>query len=229
MAKGDHLMVSFGIYQHHAIDMGDGYAIQYGSGELLPQNNEVTIVTYETLTAKGDVVTLDIAAKFSADEIIARATSRIGEQNYSLLGNNCEHFVNWCRTGQADSRQVNRTMQRLASCAAKLSLKSAANPISRRMAATVGRRLAKPPTPLYLLADVAQLGAEIVASNKGTDAETAQQIGMATGLGTSMGVGLVTSGPLGAIAGAGLWAFGEIAGRSIANATQSRDTTQPPA
>ena len=44
MAKGDHLMVSFGIYQHHAIDIGDGRVIQYGSGELPPRNNEVTII-----------------------------------------------------------------------------------------------------------------------------------------------------------------------------------------
>ena len=225
MAKGDHLMVSFGIYQHHAIDMGDGRVIQYGSGELPPRNNEVTIESYETLAAKGDIVTLDVAANFSADEVIARATSRIGEKNYSLLGNNCEHFVNWCRTGQADSRQVDRTMQRIASCAAKLSSKSAAKFISHRMASAASKRLPKPSTPLFLLADVAQLGAEIVASNKGANAETAEQVGMATGLGTSVGVGLVTAGPLGAVAGAGLWAFGEIAGRNIVKATQSSDTT----
>lgn len=225
MAKGDHLMVSFGIYQHHAIDMGDGRVIQYGSGELPPRNNEVTIESYETLAAKGDIVTLDVAANFSADEIIARATSRIGEKNYSLLGNNCEHFVNWCRTGQADSRQVDRTMQRIASCAAKLSSKSAVKFISHRMASAASKRLPKPSTPLFLLADVAQLGAEIVASNKGANAETAEQVGMATGLGTSVGVGLVTAGPLGAVAGAGLWAFGEIAGRNIVKAAQSSDTT----
>jgi len=212
MAKGDHLMVSFGIYQHHAIDMGDGRVIQYGSGELPPRNNEVTIESHETLAAKGNVVTLDVAA-------------RIGEKNYSLLGNNCEHFVNWCRTGQADSRQVDRTMQRIASCAAKLSSKSTAKFISHRMASAASKRLPKPSTPLFLLADVAQLGAEIVASNKGANAETAEQVGMATGLGTSVGVGLVTAGPLGAVAGAGLWAFGEIAGRNIVKAAQSSDTT----
>lgn len=75
-------------------------------------------------------------------------------------------------------------------------------------------------TPLFLLADAAQLGAEIVASNRGADAETSEQVGMATGLGASVGIGLVTAGPLGAVAGAGLWAFGEIAGRGVVKAVQ---------
>ena len=32
--------------------------------------------------------------------------SRIGEQNYNLLFNNCEHFANWCKTGRHRSGQV---------------------------------------------------------------------------------------------------------------------------
>ena len=35
-----------------------------------------------------------------------RAESRIGEHRYSLTGNNCEHFANWCATGVAISHQV---------------------------------------------------------------------------------------------------------------------------
>lgn len=70
MAKGDHLMVSYGTYQHHAIDMGDGRVIQYGGGELLGINNEVAIVAYEVLESVGDVFVLDGAVGFSADEII---------------------------------------------------------------------------------------------------------------------------------------------------------------
>ena len=220
MAKGDHLIVSCGTYQHHAIDMGDGCIIQYGGGELSATNNKVAIASYETLSSTGEVFVLDGPVNFSADEIVERAISRIGEKNYSLLGNNCEHFVNWCRTGQADSRQVDRTMRRLASCAAKLSTKSTAKLISQRLGAVAGKRLTKPTTPLFLLADAAQLGAEIVASNRGADAETSEKVGMATGLSTSVGIGLVTAGPLGAIAGAGIWAFGEIAGRGIMKTTQ---------
>jgi hypothetical protein len=35
-----------------------------------------------------------------------RAASRIGERRYSLSGNDCEHFANWCATGVAISYQV---------------------------------------------------------------------------------------------------------------------------
>ena len=219
MAKGDHLMVSCGTYQHHAIDMGDGRVIQYGGGEL-SANNEVAIVPYETLASIGEVFVLDGPVSFSADEVIERAISRIGEKDYSFLNNNCEHFVNWCRTGRADSGQVDRTIRRLASCAAKLSSKSTAKFVSQRLGSAAGKRLTKGSAPLFLLADAAQLGAEIVASNHGADAETSEQVGMATGLSASVGIGLVTAGPLGAVTGAGLWDFGDLAGRGIVKAVQ---------
>jgi hypothetical protein len=32
--------------------------------------------------------------------------SRLGEQNYNLLFNNCEHFAHWCKTGRHRSEQV---------------------------------------------------------------------------------------------------------------------------
>ena len=220
MAKGDHLIVSFKAYQHHAIDMGDGRVIQYGGGGLSMCDNEVAICDYEFLAAKGKVFVLTGATNFSPDEIVERAQSRIGEKNYSLLGNNCEHFVNWCRTGRAESRQVNRTMQRIAACAAKLSSKSRARLASRKLASTVSKRFAKPPSPLFILADAAQLGAEIIASNRGANADTSEKIGMATGFSTSVGIGLVTAGPVGAVAGASLWGLGEVAGRSIFKTTK---------
>lgn len=222
MAKGDHLTVSFGVYQHHAIDLGDGRVIQYGGGESLMRDNEVSIASYESLAAKGEVFVVAGAVCFSPDEIIDRAKSRIGEKKYSVRENNCEHFVNWCRTGQAKSRQVDRTIERIASCAAKIASKSSAKFVSQRLASTAGKRLAKP-TPLFLLADAAQLGAEILASNRGANTETSEKIGRATGLSASVGIGLATAGPAGAIAGAGLWGLGEIAGRRIIKATQPNE------
>ena len=43
---------------------------------------------------------------FSPQETIDRARSKLGEQGYSLLLNNCEHFAFWCKTGVAKSSQV---------------------------------------------------------------------------------------------------------------------------
>ena len=122
MAKGDHLTVSFRAYQHHAIDMGDGRVIQYGGGDLSMRDNEVAITDYESLAAKGKLFVLNGPSNFSPDEIVERAISRIGEKNYSLLGNNCEHFVNWCRTGSSrkSTSQPNDAAYRFVCCEAKL-------------------------------------------------------------------------------------------------------------
>ena len=43
---------------------------------------------------------------FSAEETIKRAKSRIGETEYNLITNNCEHFAMWCKTGVSESSQV---------------------------------------------------------------------------------------------------------------------------
>lgn len=45
--------------------------------------------------------------RYSPDETAQRAISKIGEDNYSVLNNNCEHFAIWCKTGIHESHQVN--------------------------------------------------------------------------------------------------------------------------
>ena len=43
---------------------------------------------------------------YSAKETVERAKSRIGETQYNLAFNNCEHFALWCKTGLKESSQV---------------------------------------------------------------------------------------------------------------------------
>jgi len=40
------------------------------------------------------------------EESLERARSRVGEKRYSVVLNNCEHFVNWSKTGTAESHQT---------------------------------------------------------------------------------------------------------------------------
>jgi Lecithin retinol acyltransferase len=47
-----------------------------------------------------------VAPKFEEREVVRRARSRIGEDNYRLLTNNCEHFCEWCLHGEHRSYQV---------------------------------------------------------------------------------------------------------------------------
>ena len=43
---------------------------------------------------------------FSSEQTILNAKSKLGERNYHLFHNNCEHFATWCKTGIPFSFQV---------------------------------------------------------------------------------------------------------------------------
>lgn len=43
---------------------------------------------------------------YDSEEIVRRAKSQVGEQDYNLLSNNCEHFSTWCRNGVKSSKEV---------------------------------------------------------------------------------------------------------------------------
>jgi hypothetical protein len=43
---------------------------------------------------------------FHGREIVRRARSRLGECQYDLLSNNCEHFCSWCELAEPRSLQV---------------------------------------------------------------------------------------------------------------------------
>lgn len=50
---------------------------------------------------------------YSQKETVERALSRLGEENYNLFSNNCEHFAIWCKTGVSRSYQVNKAVDLL--------------------------------------------------------------------------------------------------------------------
>src|ERR1700722_16133228 len=58
--------------------------------------------------ARGQLVWVrsDALSDFDVREVICRTRSRVGEDRYRLLTNNCEHFCEWCLHGAARSFQV---------------------------------------------------------------------------------------------------------------------------
>lgn len=58
---------------------------------------------------------------YSAKDTIARALSRLGESQYNLVTNNCEHFAIWCKTGMGQSYQVKNVINLLGVCCEILS------------------------------------------------------------------------------------------------------------
>ena len=104
MPAAAHLQVprQHGLFLHHGIDLGDGSVAHYLEGrEILrsplaefSRGEPVCEVPYPAASCSPVGVTL------------RRAMGRLGEQNYNLLFNNCEHFAHWCKTGRHRSAQV---------------------------------------------------------------------------------------------------------------------------
>ena len=108
MATADHLQVPrrHGLFNHHGIDLGDGSVAHYLEGREILRS---PISEF----SQGEVVSvLNHANASPAGVTLRRAMGRLGEQNYNLLFNNCEHFATWCKTGRHRSGQVDSVIDR---------------------------------------------------------------------------------------------------------------------
>lgn len=109
MAKGDCVYVyrNFGqlsgFYKHYGIDCGDGTIIHYRK-----PSETIERTSWATFSRGNPVYVAEYSDGFSyiSDAVVERAESRIGEKEYNLIANNCEHFANWCKTGMSHSQQV---------------------------------------------------------------------------------------------------------------------------
>jgi hypothetical protein len=94
-------------YAHHGIYSGNGMVIHYAGFAKSLHRGPVEEVSLAQFAGGHDVtVRQSPAARFAGPEAVRRARSRLGEDRYRLLTNNCEHFVSWCLFGEARSHQV---------------------------------------------------------------------------------------------------------------------------
>jgi hypothetical protein len=96
-------------YVHHGICVGDGRVVHYAglSGRL--RRGPIQEVSLDEFTGAGGIwFELPTLAVFDAAEVVRRARSRLGEDHYRLLTNNCEHFCYWCLRGEPRSYQIER-------------------------------------------------------------------------------------------------------------------------
>lgn len=111
-AIGSHLKVARLGYFHHGIYIGNGQVIHYAGFCDTFKSAPVTCVSLSQFQGSADKILIvqhdSHKIQYSRQEIIERAKSRLGEDNYNLFTNNCEHFANWCITGKAVSKQINR-------------------------------------------------------------------------------------------------------------------------
>lgn len=106
---GDELVSRRGIYTHHGIYVGGQKVIHY-SGFAKGLFSGAGVVEYISLNdfCNGEKTWIRRHSNppFKCREIVARAKSRLNEDDYSLFSNNCEHFARWCIFDQAHSEQV---------------------------------------------------------------------------------------------------------------------------
>lgn len=104
------------LYRHYGIYAGHNRVIHYaGRGgdwgddvsiheaplhEFLQDARHFTICRFKT---RCDIPGYHL---YSREETMRRAYLRLGERNYNLISNNCEHFAIWCRTNISTSSQV---------------------------------------------------------------------------------------------------------------------------
>lgn len=104
---GCHLITSRKFYMHHGIYLGGGEVIHYSGIRRSLKPGPIEVTNLQSFANGKPLWILQEACRYSSDEIVSRARSRIGESKYKILSNNCEHFCSWCVSGKSYSAQVN--------------------------------------------------------------------------------------------------------------------------
>jgi|ERR1022692_911295 hypothetical protein len=109
---GAHLTTSRRGYNHHGVYVGRGRVVHYSGISGFWQCGPVEEVSLARFVNGHPVRIVDhFEPHYSPEEIVRRARSRLGENDYRLLTNNCEHFCNWSLTGVGRSAQAERLLQ----------------------------------------------------------------------------------------------------------------------
>lgn len=106
---GTHLVTPRRTYTHHGIYVGFGRVVHYAGMCHSLRPLPVQEVSVREFACGHPLAYLpQPLARFSGPAAVQRARSRLGEDAYDLLSNNCEHFCTWCLDGHAHSAQVER-------------------------------------------------------------------------------------------------------------------------
>jgi len=110
-SPGAHLLTPRLGFAHHGIYVGGGNVVHYGGLAHYLPGGPVEEVSLESFMHGHTLwVRPHEAVRFDSAEVIRRARSRVGEDCYRLLSNNCEHFCEWCLHGEHRSYQVDKVL-----------------------------------------------------------------------------------------------------------------------
>jgi hypothetical protein len=104
---GSHLVSPRHGYHHHGIYVGNGKVVHYAGLSRALGRGPVEEIQLSRFAAGGEVwIVAEPDALYATEGAARRALSRLGENRYRLLSNNCEHFCMWCLYGESRSPQV---------------------------------------------------------------------------------------------------------------------------
>ena len=108
---GAHIVSPRRGYLHHGIYIGRGRVVHYAGLSSGLVRGPVQAVSL-SLFAGGRRISTRWSKRrsYDATEVVRRACSRLGENRYAVLSNNCEHFCEWCLYGEARSYQIERLL-----------------------------------------------------------------------------------------------------------------------
>ena len=116
LKKGDIIFVDKGLYKHYWIYADNGVVVHYSDKNgNFGTDIKIQEASLDDFASGFEVKVCQLDEKkytlYSGEETLKRAYSRLGEKNYNLIFNNCEHFAVWCKTGISDSDQVNKVIR----------------------------------------------------------------------------------------------------------------------
>nr|WP_279162006.1 lecithin retinol acyltransferase family protein [Plesiomonas shigelloides] len=204
---GDHLVTTRMGYSHHGLYVGNGQVIHYAGFAAGFSKGAISLTSAEEFTqGHACYIKPHDSALYDAPSRVERAYSKLGEDEYNLFCNNCEHFVSWCFDGKKSSEQVQRATQSTASAAsaALLARQCVQQQAGKTAAEMVLRNVALNTTANSLFANgtgvTSGIAAGLTASGSGsiltTSALAASAAGVSTlltpvGIGLAVGIGVM--------------------------------------
>ncbi len=96
-------------YTHHGIYVGSGRVVHYAGLSRGWKRGPVEIVSLADFSFGQSLWTKSTpTARYVGLQAAERALSRLGENKYRVMTNNCEHFCAWCLDGESRSHQVEK-------------------------------------------------------------------------------------------------------------------------
>ncbi|ENV46075.1 hypothetical protein P255_01399 [Acinetobacter brisouii CIP 110357] len=134
---GTHLIVKHFGYTHHGIYAGRGRVIHYSGFAHLFKKKPIEMTSLAQFShGKKILVRHYQQPKYKGRAVVRRMRSRMHENSYHLIINNCEHLCSWAITGLESSPQVIKMMNRLTTIGYVSSIMSYMNSLFLTIATT---------------------------------------------------------------------------------------------